>query len=538
MRGHAAAERCGARAPPASHRSETIVRFPRSSGLLLHPTSLPGPFGIGEIGGEARAFVDFLAGAGQSLWQMLPLGPTGFGDSPYQCFSSFAGNPLLVSLEGLIEDGLLESADVERRPAFPHGSVAYGAVIPWKRALLERAADRFRSAPPPAIGSAFDAFCREHAVWLDDYATFMAVKEAHGGAPWNEWEPELVRREEGALRRWRERVEIGLHRHRFMQFAFFRQWQSLRAHARSRGIRLMGDAPIFVAYDSADAWAHPELFFLDERGLPTVIAGVPPDYFSKTGQRWGNPLYRWEVLARDGFRWWIERLRALFEQCDIVRLDHFIGFTRYWEIPATEPTAIKGHWVPGPGEALFHAVESALGDPLIVAEDLGAVTAEVESLRDQFEFPGMKVVTMAEWSDPKNPFLPHNFARNYVAYTSTHDSETAAGWLAGATAAERARALRYVGGTADQFAAGLIRCVMASVADTAVLPVQDVLGLGSEGRMNVPGRLGGYWSWRLTERLDGGHRDFLAEMADLYGRRPTSKPETRAGAGGDPSRAG
>jgi 4-alpha-glucanotransferase len=514
------------------------VRLPRSSGLLLHPTSLPGRYGIGEIGAEARRFVDFLAAAGQSTWQTLPLGPTGFGDSPYQCFSAFAGNPLLVSLDGLVEDGLLARSDLEARPHFPEGVVAYGDVIPWKRSLLERAAERFRSAPPRAIETAFAAFCDEHAVWLDDDALFMAVKDAHGGAVWNEWEPELMRREPGALRSWRERLEPGIHSHRFMQFAFFRQWRALRAHARERGIRLIGDVPIFAAFDSADAWAHRELFFLDDRGRPTVIAGVPPDYFSKTGQRWGNPLYRWEVMARDGFRWWIERLRALFEQCDIVRLDHFIGFTRYWEIPAEEETAVKGRWVPGPGEALFHAVERALGDAPIIAEDLGVVTPAVEAMRDQFEFPGMKIVIMADWRDPRSSFLPHNFTRNYVAYTSTHDSETAAGWLASASGAERARAIRYAGGAPDRFPQGLIRCVMASVADTVVVPVQDVLGLGSEGRMNFPGRLGGNWTWRLPAgALDGGHRDFLAELADLYGRRPASKPGTAA-ATRDPATSG
>lgn len=508
------------------------MRFPRCSGVLLHPTSLPGPYGIGEIGGEARAFVDFLAGADQSLWQILPLGPTGFGDSPYQCFSSFGANPLLISLEDLVADGLLVRAELERRPNFPAGNVAYGDAIPWRRAMLEHAAERFGGGHDATLRAGFEAFHADNAGWLDDFTLFMALKDSHNGAPWYEWEEPLVRRDPGALAVARDLLADRVRTHALHQFLFFRQWSALRRHAHERGVRIIGDVPIFVAMDSADAWANPDLFFFDDARRPTVVAGVPPDYFSETGQRWGNPLYRWDAMARDGFAWWIARLRAQFAQCDIVRLDHFIGFTRYWEIPADEQTAVRGRWLPGPGAALFEAVERAFGKVPIIAEDLGVVTTEVEALRDRFEFPGMKIVPLAFEGDATHPFLPHNFARNCVAYTSTHDSGTARGWLDRADERARRTALAYLGSSPERFAHDLIRWVWASVADTAIVQAQDILGLGDDARMNFPGRPGGNWSWRLPPgTLDPNDAERLAEWTGLCGRSAMHAPATDSTAG-------
>jgi 4-alpha-glucanotransferase len=502
------------------------VRLPRSSGLLLHPTSLPGPHGIGDLGPEAFAFVDLLAAAKQSLWQVLPLGPTGYGDSPYQCFSAFAGNPLLISLDGLLADGLLDRADLGGAPAFPEGRVDFGAVIPWKRAVLDRAADRFASRATDALRSEFESFVERESGWLEDFAMFMALKDAHGGAGWADWAPELRGRRKAALAKAAEAERARVHRHRVLQFAFFRQWRALRGHAAARGVRLLGDAPIFVSFDSADVWAHPDLFFLDGDGRPTVVAGVPPDYFSATGQRWGNPLYRWDRLAKQQYGWWIERLRAAFAQVDLLRLDHFIGFERYWEIPAGEPTAVNGRWVPGPGAALFEAAEKALGPMPIVAEDLGAVTPAVRALRDRFEFPGMRILQFAFAGGSGNPFLPHQYVPNTVAYTGTHDNDTARGWYATATEKERDFVRRYFRASGDDIAWDLVRGVWMSVADTAIAPVQDVLSLPGEARMNLPGREAGNWYWRLRAgQLGASELEPLAELTTLAGREPGAQEE-------------
>jgi 4-alpha-glucanotransferase len=507
------------------------VSFPRSSGILLHPTSLPGRFGVGDLGDEARRFVDFLVAAKLGLWQVLPLGPTGYGDSPYQCFSAFAGNPLLVSPDALLTDGLLAAADLAAAPDFPADRVAFGAVLPWKRALLERAARAFAAGAGGTLATPFAAFCRSQAAWLEDFALFMALKDAHDGAAWTAWDPELARRAPAALARWRARLAEAVTRHKLVQFLFFRQWAALKRYANDRGVRIIGDMPIFVAHDSADVWSHPELFVLDEDGDPAVVAGVPPDYFSATGQLWGNPLYRWDVMAAQGYAWWIARLRAAFGLVDVLRIDHFIGFTRYWEVAAGERTAVRGCWRPGPGAAFGLAVQAALGAAPIIAEDLGAVTPEVEALRDRFRLPGMKVLQFAFATDGNDRFLPHNYPRNCVVYTGTHDNDTTVGWFASAPAHERSRVQRYLARGGDDIAYDFIRAAMGSVADLVVVPLQDVLALGSEARMNYPGRATGNWSWRFRAgALGDAHAERLREMVELYGREPRRARARAAGA--------
>jgi 4-alpha-glucanotransferase len=496
------------------------MRLPRASGILLHPTSLPGRFGIGDLGHEAYRFVDFLAGAGQTLWQVMPLGPTGYGDSPYQSFSSFAGNPLLISPELLVEDDLLLQYDIDTAPFFAEGRVDFGAVIPFKQGLLRRAYERFQAQATPIRRAAFRAFCRRNAAWLDDYALFAALKEAHNGAVWSAWEKGIAAREPDALRDWRRKLADAIEAQKFVQYLFFTQWGALKEYANAYDIRIIGDLPIFVAYDSADVWAHPEMFFLDDEGQPTLVAGVPPDFFSETGQLWGNPLYRWDVLAKDGYAWWIERVRAAFKLVDIIRLDHFRGFEGYWEVPFGELTAVKGRWVKGPGADLFNAILAALGPVPIIAEDLGVITPEVVALRDQFDFPSMKVFQFAFTTDASHEFLPHNYRRNCVVYTGTHDNDTALGWFQSAPANERDFALQYTNGDGKEFNWDLMRWALASVADTAIVPLQDVLGLGNEARMNLPGRLGGNWSWRyVTGSLAPELQDRLGGLAEMYGRR-------------------
>jgi len=417
------------------------LRFPRSSGLLLHPTSLPGRYGIGDLGDEAYRFVDFLVEARQSIWQVLPLGPTGYGDSPYQCFSAFAGNPLLISPDRLVTDGLLTADDVRDVPDQPADRVAYGE----------------------GLRAGFDAFCRDHAHWLSDFALFMALKEAHGGAVWNTWDAALVKRQPPALAGWSAKLADAIFAHKVLQFLFFRQWLAVKRYANERGIRVVGDIPIFVAYDSADVWSHPDLFFLDDEGQLTAMAGVPPDFFSETGQLWGNPLYRWEVMAQQGYAWWIERLRAMLEQVDILRIDHFIGFTRYWEVPAGETTAVKGTFRPGPGEAIFRAIEKALGALPIIAEDLGLITPQVIALRDQFELPGMKILQFAFATDTSDPFLPHNYPNNCVVYTGTHDNDTSLGWYERISEGEKDFYRRYLGREGKDVAWDFIRAAWSSV---------------------------------------------------------------------------
>ncbi len=501
---------------------------PRASGLLLHPTSLPGRYGIGDLGDAALAWIDFLVTAGQSIWQVLPLGPTGFADSPYACLSAFAGNPLLISPDRLIESGDLIAADLGTVPAFPQERVDYGAVIEWKMPLLHRAARRFLSAATPQRRTQFIAFCADNAAWLDDYALFIAVKMHFNQRMWTDWDAGIALREPAAMAHWQKMLADEIAEHRVLQFFFWEQWQALKSRANRRGVRIVGDVPIFVAGDSADVWANRPLFHLDETGRPTLIAGVPPDYFSETGQRWGNPLYRWDVLAGQGYHWWIERVRAMLDKVDIVRIDHFRGFIAYWEIPASEPTAIKGRWVPGPSAALFAAIEKALGRLPIWAEDLGVITPEVIDLRERFGFPGMKILQFAFDEDAlrasfgdytRNPFLPHNYTPNFVVYTGTHDNDTALGWFEHCAAEERQKAMDYLGCDAREFNWSLIRAALASVAQTAVFPLQDVLGLGTEARMNLPGTSGGNWTWRCPPgALTAQYAERLSALTACYER--------------------
>jgi 4-alpha-glucanotransferase len=500
----------------------------RKSGILLHPTSLPGRWGIGDLGAAAYTFVDFLAAAGQQIWQVMPLGPTGYGDSPYQGFSAFAGNPLLISLDALVAGDMLAPEDLADAPAFPDDSADYGAVIPWRLAVLRRSFERFKAGASAEQRDAFAAFRTEQRDWLADYALFAALKGAHGGATWSTWERPIARREPAAVGEWGSRLSAETEFHSFMQWQFFSQWRALKSHANERGIQILGDIPIFVAYDSADVWANRDLFALDDDGNPTVVAGVPPDYFSATGQLWGNPLYRWDEIASRGYRWWIERFRATLTLVDIARIDHFRGFAAYWEVPAGEATAINGRWAPGPGVALFDAVRDALGSLPIIAEDLGVITPDVEALRDGLGFPGMKVLQFAFGGDPDDQYLPHNYPPRCVVYTGTHDNDTTLGWWRTTSDGDRHNVQLYLGRDGSDISWDFIRLALASVGEVAIFPMQDVLSLGSEGRMNTPGRAGGNWGWRYTPgMLTAEVAERLRTLTTIYGRAiPVEPPET------------
>ena len=492
---------------------------------MLHPTSLPGRWGIGDLGESAYQFIDFLHASGQQLWQVMPLGPTGYGDSPYQCFSAFAGNPLLINLDQLHAAGLLTDDDFASAPAFSPERVNYGDVIPFKLDVLRRSFDRFSANEPPDQRQAFTEFRAKHADWLDDYALFAALKAAHEGAGWNTWEPAIARHEPQSLRYWADELSHTVQFHVYMQYLFFQQWGQLKTYANQRGIEIVGDMPIFVAYDSADVWANRELFELTEDGAPTVVAGVPPDYFSANGQLWGNPLYRWQEMERGGFDWWISRIRASFTLVDVLRVDHFRGFAAYWEVPADEATAINGRWVEAPGERLFEQIRTKLGNLPIIAEDLGVITPDVEALRDQFAFPGMKVLQFAFGNtDAEDPYLPHNYIPRCVVYTGTHDNDTTLGWWNSLPEHERSRVQTYLARDGHDICWDLIRAACSSVAETAIVPLQDVLCLGSEARMNTPGNPGGNWSWRYSpEQLNEPLAHRLAEMTALYGRVPRAE---------------
>ncbi|MCP4572211.1 MAG: 4-alpha-glucanotransferase [bacterium] len=493
-------------------------RLPRCSGVLLHPTSLEGPDGIGDLGAGGRRFVDWLAAHGQGLWQVLPLGPTSFGDSPYQTLSAFALNPLLISCEMLAQRGWLEAADFADRPDLPAGHVDFGAAIPWKFRLLDRAWERFRDQDRL---DAFRAWCTREAGWLEDFVLFMTIKEEQEGRPWVQWPEPLALRDAGALVSVRERLADRLDAHRYRQWVADVQWTDLKLQAQALGVRVMGDLPIFVAHDSADVWANREIFRLDAKGGLACQAGVPPDYFSATGQLWGNPLYDWDHLAATGYRWWIERVRRCLQQVDLLRLDHFRGFAACWEVPAGADTAVDGRWIPGPGRALFDALRDALGGKLpLVAENLGVITPDVEALREAVGLPGMKVLQFA-WTAPNNEFLPHDHDRHLVLYTGTHDNDTTLGWWNDrASDGERGFMSEYLDREITEPHWELIRVAMTSPADTCIVPMQDVLGLGREGRMNLPGEGRGNWAWRLFEGalLDpAGER--LARLTWLYRRR-------------------
>jgi 4-alpha-glucanotransferase len=501
------------------------MKFERSGGILLHPTSLPGPYGIGDLGPSAYSFIDWLASTGCKLWQLLPLGPTGYGDSPYQCFSAFAGNPYLISFDALIEDGLLTKGDFSDLPEFDASRVDFGLLIPWKLNLLERAYRQFTTlSETDGLYREFNYFCAGNASWLDDYALFMSIKESLGGGAWDGWKASLRKRRKSAMDKARKEHAESVQRYSFYQFLFFRQWKKLHAYANEKEIRIIGDIPIFIAYDSADAWANPDLFYLDDDSLPTVVAGVPPDYFSPTGQLWGNPLYRWDVHKKSEYSWWLERMRSVLKLVDIVRLDHFRGFSGYFEIQAGQPTAEQGRWVPGPGSDFFKTMDTRLSDGSstpeielpIIAEDLGLITPDVVALRDEFKLPGMKILQFG-FTKPSDPFLPHNYSSHCVAYTGTHDNDTALGWFESAPEEERNFALRYLHSDGSDFAWDLIRGVWSSVAIYAVTPMQDLLSLGTEARMNFPSRLGGNWEWRMKqEDMNDGLAARLREMNELY----------------------
>jgi 4-alpha-glucanotransferase len=506
------------------------MRFPRRSGILLHPTSLPGNCGVGDIGDEAYRFIDFLEQAGHKLWQVLPLNPTGYGDSPFQCFSSIAGNPLLISLDRLVQNDVLLTQDVASHPEFPLDQVDFGAAIAFKIPLLGKAARKFFDSTGRER-QAFEIFCRENEAWLDDFALFMACKGAHQGVAWPEWEPGIARRQPGAIQDWTNRLAGEITVIKLWQFEFSRQWQALREHAHARGIQIIGDIPIYVAHDSADVWANRELFYLDAQGKPTKVAGVPPDYFSATGQLWGNPIYNWERLKATGYRWWIERFRSALRLYDIVRIDHFRGFEAYWEVPGSDTTAEHGRWIKGPGSELFSVMQAALGELPIIAENLGVITPEVEKIRHQFGFPGMAILQFAFGNDPQGPtFRPHNYENNLVAYTGTHDNDTVVGWWNSRPGAgsirtaediekEHAFAREYLGFTDQAINRVLIRGVLSSVADTAIIPMQDVLGLGGEARMNLPGSASGNWRWRMRPGvLTPELATSLRTMNEIYDR--------------------
>ena len=492
------------------------MRFPRTSGVLLHPTSLPGPLGSGDFGPAAYHFVDWLVAAGQKLWQILPLGSIGPGNSPYMSTSAFAGNPLFIDLQNLADHGWLEPAELNAH--FPSDRVDYGAVIPFRMERLHKASQRF-FASGGVNDEAFHEFRTKHSSWLNDYALFMALSQRDNRIEWSEWEPDIANRKPAALKAARQRYQEEVRFWEFVQWNFFRQWSALKTYANEQGIKIIGDIPIFIAYHSADVWAHQHLFYLDENLHPAVVAGVPPDFFSATGQLWGNPLYRWERHEQGDYAWWIERIRAVTQLTDIVRIDHFRGFAGYWEIAANEKTAINGRWLPGPKEKLFRAIKNSLGRLPIIAEDLGVITEDVIELRDHFELPGMRILQFAFAGDTSNHFLPHNYQHNTVVYTGTHDNDTTRGWFQSATDHERVFAQKYLKTDGKEIQWDLIHAASESVADMAIYPLQDILGLGTEARMNLPGKAEGYWEWRFQwQQVEDWQTQRLREISAVHGR--------------------
>ena len=491
----------------------------RRAGIILHPTSLPGPDGIGDLGPDAYRWVDFLYDSGCSLWQVLPLGPTGYGDSPYQCFSAFAGNPYLISLTMLLDLGLLKLDDLSFRPGFPRDAVDYPAVMEWKQKLLQIAFKHFQKTRRRALREEYEKFCEDHAFWLKDFGLFMAVKSFFGGISWQDWPKEVRLREVSFLVDFEREHPESISYNYFLQFIFNRQWSALKKYANSKGIQIIGDIPIFVSLDSADAWSEPELFYFNKDRRPTAVAGVPPDYFSPTGQLWGNPLYRWNAHKKDGYHWWIRRIKSNLAQFDFLRLDHFRGFAGYWEIPAGKPTAEIGKWVKGPGNSFLKSIQESLGNLPIIAEDLGEITPDVIALRDKFTLPGMKILQFAFSTDSEDPFLPHNYPVNCVAYTGTHDNDTVRGWYDSAPETERDFCRRYLSRSGMDISWDMIRSVWASVAKMSLAPLQDFLSLGSEARMNFPGKLGGNWTWRMAANvMDESLQLRIHEINQLYGR--------------------
>ncbi len=499
------------------------MSFKRSSGILLHPTSLPSRFGIGDLGASAYRFVNFLEYSGQKLWQVLPLGPTGYGNSPYMCFSAIAGNHFLISPDLLLEQGLLNEADFDSLPDFDDGFTDFERLIPYKMEIFKLAYSRFNKAE----NRKFIEFCEEQQLWLDDYTLFMAILESNNGQSWHTWDVAIAHREEKALNQYREMLQDRIGFHEFLQFQFFSQWSKLRSYANHKGILIVGDIPIYLAHNSADVWANPHIFELDpETFEPALMAGVPPDYFSETGQLWGNPVYNWAELEKDNFSWWVSRFKSMLQYVDIIRIDHFRGFEAFWQVKKGEETAIKGEWKLAPGKELFTTLKYIFGDLPILAEDLGVITPEVDALRDEFAFPGMKILLFAFGGDNANVYLPHHYVKNSLVYTGTHDNDTAVGWWQRVNQNEKEFLAKYmnlenVG--VDQIKEVhwlLIRMALASVSDLAIIPVQDILGLDNTARMNMPGTATGNWAWRYPSEdlLTSELGDRLRNLTQLYSR--------------------
>ncbi len=496
--------------------------FERSAGVLLHPTSLPSRFGIGDLGQNAYKFVDFLEESKQKLWQVLPLGPTSFGDSPYQCLSAFAGNPLLISFEKIVEDGIASESILDDVPLFDENFVEYGDVIEYKFEVLNEVFDQFKKNKSKEIENKFLRFRQEEKYWLDDYCLFVAIKDYFDGKPWNEWNNDIACRKENALNHYKDILKKEIEFHRFIQFLFFEQWNELKAYANSKGIKIIGDLPIFVAFDSSDVWVHRNLFEVTDDGKPLYIAGVPPDYFSPTGQRWGNPHYKWDVMEKDDYHWWRERIKSLLKVSDIIRIDHFRGFYNYWKIDGDAPTAEKGEWVLGPGEKFFFTLEKYFGKLPIIAEDLGLLVEEVYKLRDKFDFPGMKILQFAFGTNGEKKFLPHNYTRNCVVYTGSHDNDTTLGWwnsIQNNDTDEKEFFLIYSGSDGKDIVRDMIRLAYSSVADIVIIPMQDLLRLGSEARMNFPGKPSGNWMWRFQwEQISQNLINELKTFVEVFER--------------------
>lgn len=499
----------------------------RVSGILLHPTSLPSPYGIGDLGEFAYKFVDFLADAEQQIWQILPLGPTGYGNSPYLSYSALAGNPLLISVEKLQADNLLTQNDLNNLPDYPLDRVNFELVVATKMPLLRKASGNFQYQATEKDLEEFHHFCDRHANWLDDYALFMALKEVNGGKSWHQWDKSVADREPEAITQSAIQLKDEVFFHKFLQYKFFSQWKRLKTYANEKGVSIFGDIPIYVAHDSADVWSHPEIFRLDEKtGKPSLMAGVPPDYFSDSGQLWGNPVYNWDELEKTDFQWWIRRVEGILEYVDIIRIDHFRGFEAYWAVPQGETTAMNGKWLKAPGDKFFELLKQDLGELPIVAEDLGVITPEVEALRDKFGFPGMKILHFAFDDNRSNAFLPFNYDnRNCLVYTGTHDNDTTVGWFNSRDSQAQAKVIDYLGCLChDGIHWALIRLAMSSVANTAIFPFQDVLGLGTDTKMNTPSTVEGNWAWRCRQEAfnqELSHR--LKYLTYLYGRMPTPK---------------
>ncbi|MBD2139491.1 4-alpha-glucanotransferase [Anabaena sp. FACHB-1237] len=499
------------------------MHFPRSSGILLHPTSFPSRFGIGDLGREAYRFIDFLKNSYQQYWQVLPLGPTGYGNCPYMCYSAMAGNYYLISPEKLVEDGFLSEDDFASLPDFPTNKVDFAQAIAFKVPLLKKAAQNFYPQASKKQKKAFEEFCKSKAYWLDNYALFMAIKDAENGESWHKWPTKLAQRDPAILQQVQEQLSEEIFYYKFIQYEFFRQWSELKLYANENKVEIIGDIPIYVAHDSADVWGNPDIFALDEEtGEVSLMAGVPPDYFSATGQLWGNPVYNWQVLEKQNFKWWLQRFEAMLDYVDIIRIDHFRGFESFWAVPQGEETAINGEWVKAPGAELFTAIRDKFGKLPVLAEDLGVITPEVEALRDQFQFPGMKILQFAFGSDPGNPFLPFNYVRNAVVYTGTHDNDTTVGWFHSVNDYEKENVLLYLGSVShDGIHWDLIRLALSSIANQAIIPLQDLFGLGTEARMNFPGIAEGNWEWCYScEWLNSELSDRLKNLTLRFGRAP------------------